>query len=205
MAIKDLLGRFATLQTNQGDAVWREQNERNRRVSKLSGAESRAMRNAQSRINRDIKAAEKALNRGENVGRYLETLRDIQRHMRQSNKVDGIRVYNNASERRDAMREYLTRFAGAGKRELYKTTVVDYVPRDNPLYQHMLPTHFDRIKELRDEIDVYYPTIDDMESEIYEMVRKYDYNKAVEIFNKLIGVMENIKNQRGNTDYDAYI
>ena len=204
MAIKDLIGRFKTLQTKQGDAVWREQNERNKRASKLSGAESRAMRNAQSRINRDIKAAEKALSRGENVGRYLDTLRDIQKHMRQSNKVDGTKVYNNASERRDAMREYLTRFAGAGKRELYKTAVVDYVPRDNPLYQHMVPQYFDRLKELRDELNVYYPSVDDMESELYEMVRKYDYNKAVEIFNRLVGTINNIKSQRGSTNYDEY-
>ena len=204
MAIKDLLGRFTTLQTTQGDAVWKEQNARNKRASKLSGAESRAMRNAQSRINRDIKAAEKALSRGENVGRYLETLRDLQKHMRQSNKVDGTKVYNNASERRDAMRDYLSRFAGKSKRELYKTAVVDYVPRDNPLYQHMVPQYFDRLKELRDELTVYYPSVDDMESELYEMVRKYDYNKAVEIFNRLVGTINNIKSQRGSTNYDEY-
>ena len=204
MSIKDLIGRFSVLQTSVGDKIWQRTNEQNRKASKLTGAESRAMRNAQSRIRKDIKAAEKALSRGENVGRYIDTLRDIQKHMRQSNKVDGIKVYNNASERRDAMREYLTRFAGAGKRELYKTAVVDYVPRDNPLYQHMVPQYFDRLKELRDELKVYYPSVDDMESELYEMVRKYDYNKAVEIFNRLVGTINNIKSQRGSTNYDEY-
>lgn len=204
MAIKDLIGRFQTLQTKQGDAVWRDQNERNKRASKLSGAESRAMRNAQSRIRKDIKAAEKALSRGENVGRYLDTLRDLQIHMRQSNTVDGRKIYNNRSERRDAMAEYLSRFAGTKQRDVYKTKPVDYVPRDNPLYQHMVPQYFDRLKELRDELKVYYPSIDDMESELYEMVRKYDYNKAVEIFNRLVGTINNIKSQRGSTNYDEY-
>lgn len=204
MAIKDLIGRFQTLQTKQGDAVWREQNERNKCVSKLSGAESRAMRNAQSRIRKDIKAAEKALSRGENVGRYLDALRDLQRHMRQSNMVDGQRIYNNASERRDAMREYLDRFAGTSKRRHYKTNVIDYVPRDNPLYQHMIPGYFDKLKDLRDDLSVYYPSVDDLENELYEMVRKYDYNKAVEIFNRLVGTIENIKSQRGSTNYDEY-
>ena len=83
MAIKDLIGRFKTLQTTVGDTIWQRFNEQNRKASKLTGSESRAMRNAQSRIRKDIKAAEKALKRGENVDRYLDTLRDLQRHMRQ--------------------------------------------------------------------------------------------------------------------------
>lgn len=203
MAIKDLLGRFTSLQINVGDAVWKEQNARNRKASKLSGAESRLMRNAQSRIRKDIKAAEKALKRGENVSSYLETLKSLQRHMRQSNVIDGTRVYNNRSERRDALNRYLSDFAGMGRREHYKTHAVDYVPRDNPMYQHM-QVYFDELETKKNELNVFYPSVEDMESELYEMVRKYDYNKAIDIINRMRNLMNDITNQRGSTDYDAF-
>lgn len=203
MAIKDLLGRFTSLQINVGDAVWKEQNARNRKASKLSGAESRLMRNAQSRIRKDIKATEKALRRGENVGQYLSVLKDLQKHMRQSNTIDGTRVYNNASERKDSLSRYLMDFAGRSQREIYKVRPIEYVPRDNLMYQHM-QGYFDELESKKNELNVYYPSIEDMESELYEMVRKYDYNKAIEIINKMRNLMNDITNQRGSTDYDAF-
>lgn len=203
MAIRDLLGRFTSLQINVGDPVWREQNARNRKASKLSGAESRLMRNAQSRIRKDIKATEKALKRGENVGQYLNVLKDLQRHMRQSNTIDGVRVYNNASERKDALSRYLMDFAGRSQREIYKARPIEYVPRDNPMYQHM-QGYFDELETEKNELNVYYPSIDDMESELYDMVRKYDYNKAIDILNRMHNIIKDIINQRGTTDYDAY-
>ncbi len=203
MAIKDLLGRFTSLQINVGDTVWREQNARNRKASKLSGAESRLMRNAQSRIRKDIMATEKALKRGENVGQYLNVLKDLQKHMRQSNTIDGVRVYNNASERKDALSRYLMDFAGKMQREIYKERPIEYVPRDNPMYQHM-QGYFDELETKKNELNVFYPSIEDMESELYEMVRKYDYNKAIDIINRMRNLMNDITNQRGTTDYDAY-
>ena len=203
MSISDLLGRFTSLQINIGDTVWREQNKRNRKASKLSGVESRLMRNAQSRIRKDIRATEKALKRGENVGQYLNVLKYLQKHMRQSNVIDGTRVYNNASERKDALSRYLMDFAGRSQREIYKERPIEYVPRDNPMYQHM-QGYFDELETKKNELNVYYPSVEDMESELYEMVRKYDYNKAIEIINKIRNLMNDITNQHGTTDYDAF-
>ena len=203
MSISDLLGRFTSLQITIGDTVWREQNKRNRKASKLSGVESRLMRNAQSRIRKDIRATEKALKRGENVGQYLNVLKYLQKHMRQSNVIDGTRVYNNASERKDALSRYLMDFAGRSQREIYKERPIEYVPRDNPMYQHM-QGYFDELETKKNELNVYYPSVEDMESELYEMVRKYDYNKAIEIINKIRNLMNDITNQHGTTDYDAF-
>ena len=204
MALGDLLGKFRSLQVTMNDAVWKEQNKENKRRSKLLGKESRLMRDAQSRIRKDIKATEKALRRGENVGAYLDTLRSLQMHMRQSNVIDGVRVYNNATERKDALSRYLMDFAGKSQRELYKERPISYVPYDNNMYLNM-GDYFDRLEDAKDDLGVYLPTIDDMENELYEMVRKYDYNKAVEILNNMLGVIHHLSNQRGSTDYDANV
>ena len=203
MSIKDLLGRFMSLQVTINDPVWNKTNRENKRRSKLSGAESRLMRDAQSRIRKDIKATEKALKRGENVGAYLNALKSLQSHMRQSNVIDGTRVYNNRTERKEALSRYLMDFAGRNQRETYKTKPVDYVPRDNPLYEHM-HGYFDKLEKEKEELKTYYPSIDDLENDLYDSVRKYDYNKAIEILNKMYSLIHDISKQHGTTDYDAY-
>lgn len=208
MALSDLLGRFEGLKVFKGSQLWDAQQRKIRKDSKLVGRESRLMRDAQSAIRKDIKATQREIRKADpstrvNLEQYLERLQSLQRDMRQSNKVDGVREYNRRGTRLDALADYLMHFKGRNQRQIYADRMALNVPFSNRMFANMGgQAAVDRIVG-----DTWTPAIDDLINEYYEQVRAYDYERATETLTRIRGMVKRVDGMyndvpRGSTNYD---
>ncbi len=97
--------------------------ERGLGVNDLTSQEvQRALRNAQSRISKDIKATERELGKATgdtvvNLSKHLGELKSLQSDMKKIKTVNGTRMVNTSTSRTDAMVKYLSYFAGKKARD----------------------------------------------------------------------------------------
>ena len=210
MALSDLFGRFERLKVFKGSQLWDAQQRKIRKDSKLEGRESRLMRDAQSAIRKDIKATQREIRKSDpatrlNLEQYLERLQSLQRDMRQSNKVDGVREYNRKATRLEALSDYLMHFKGRNQRQIYAERLAVNVPFGNRMFENMGgQVAVDKIVG-----DTWTPAIDDLINEYYEQVRAYDYERATELLARIRGMVKRVAGMyndvpRGSTDYDRY-
>lgn len=186
------------------------QQQKRKKASRISGEQSRALRNAQSAINKDIRATKRELGKAAgderaNLQAHLDALRDLRDHMRASRNVDGEKQYNVRSTRVDAMNEYLGRFKGRSRREQSRETVIDRTPIDNRLYGNLA----NMLRDVMDDI-MWSPNLEDLLEEYYDAVRSYDYERALETLNRMRGNSQSIRDMYetpgavlGTADYDG--
>lgn len=211
MSLSSMLGRFISSKVARGSQLWSAQQKKIRQDSKLYGATSRMMRDAQSAIRKDIRATERDIKRASdastryNLSQYLDKLKSLQRDMRQSNKVDGYREYNKAATRLDALNEYLTEYKGKSSRQIYAKRIIVDIPSSNKMFNNMGgQAMIDRMLG-----DVWSPALEDLVKEYYEQVRAYDYDRAQETLTRIRGMVKRVKDMysdtpQGTTDYDRY-
>ena len=210
MSLGDMLGKFIQTKVSRGSQLWDAQQRKIRQDSKLTGRTSRLMRDAQSSIRKDIRATRRELKKADssqrmNLQGYLDRLESLQRDMRQSNKVDGVREYNRRSTREDALAEYLMHFKGKAQRQIYTDTMALNVPFNNRMFDNMGgQAAIERIVG-----DAWTPGIDDLINEYYESVRAYDYDRALETLTRIRGMVRRVSDMysdtpQGTTDYDRY-
>lgn len=190
----DIMDGFTSLNVQRGDEVWNAANESRRRDSKLSGEDSRRMRNAQSDIRKDIARVRREIAKESdpvsrrNLEAFEDRLTDLQRRMRQSNVVDGIREYNRRSSRMDALDEYVSEYKGKKRRE---------EARSNGVKARSLPSNrmsgymrkpggtLDDFEDLDDDEWLWYPQLDDMFEELSEAIREYDSDQVRQIVQRI--------------------
>ena len=209
------MDKFQDLRGDPGSAEWDYKNEQRRKASKLDGTQSRMVRDAQSAIAKDIRSANRDMLREsdptkrENLRAHKEALETLQRRMRQSNTIDGRKVYNSATSRMEAFGLYVMSFKGRNMREMAKNgpslTGVRITGdiTSNRMFQH-LRKHYDEHEFDWMDNDVWIPGLEDLYNELDEAVRNYDSEQARRVIKKIHRLIDSYNANRGTVDLDSY-
>ena len=208
------MDKFQELRGDPGSAEWEHTNEKRRKSSKLDSTKSRMVRDAQSAIAKDIKAANRDMLREtdpakrENLRIHKEALETLQRRMRQSNTVDGRKVYNSAVSRIEAFGLYVQSFKGRMLRDMAKNgpslegVRITGDITSNRMFQRLKAQYNEKEFDWMNE-DEWIPGLEDLYNELDEAVRNYDSEQARRVIGKIHHMVDDYKARRGTVDLDS--
>lgn len=215
------MDRFQELRSDPGSEEWNYRNEWRRKHSKVEGLQSRALRDAQSAIAKDIKAVKRDLSREtdpaklENLMIHKEALEKLQGRMRQSNTVDGRKVYNSVETRLEAYGLYVMSFKGRMMRDMarngpkLKGARITGEITTNVMFQRLRKRYEDdeEIDFKWLDNDVWIPGLEDLYDELDTAVRNYDSDQARSVIrriHRLVNQYNEYHDTRGTVDLDRY-